>query len=126
MILKVIGVGICSSIINVVLKQYKPEFCVISNICAGFIMLGIVVNGGKDLLINWVNIENLSGLNLEVLSPVLKVIGIGYITEFAADVAEESGNKSIATKMILGGKIAICVTAFPVVIKLLNAILSLI
>ena len=56
----------------------------------------------------------------------MKIVGLGYITEFAADLAEESGNKSVAGKIILGGKIALCTQALPVIKNLINAILSLV
>jgi len=126
MVIKIIGIGLCAVIINLILKQYRPEFCVLNNICAGLIIFMLVVDGLKDVVLNYIDIQKLLNIDFDVVSPILKIMGIGYITEFASDVAEESGNKSVATKMIFGGKIAICVVAFPIVTKLINAILSLI
>ena len=122
MLFKVIGVGLSAVIINVILKQYKPEFCVVSNVCAGFIIFMLVANSISD----FVDVQNLTGINSGVVSPILKVIGVGYIVEFASNIAEESGNKSVASKILLGGKIAICGVALPILETLINAILSLI
>jgi len=126
MLFKVIGVGLSAVIINVILKQYKPEFCVVSNVCAGFIIFMLVANSISDFVEKIIDVQNLTGINSGVVSPILKVIGVGYIVEFASNIAEESGNKSVASKILLGGKIAICGVALPILETLINAILSLI
>ena len=126
MLVKLIGVAFCAVVINVVLKQYKPEFCVLSNVCAGLIMFIIGLEGLKNVIETYFNVQEVLGFEFKLVSPILKIIGIGYITEFASDIAEESGNKSIASKVILGGKIAICAAASPVILEMLNVILSLI
>ena len=126
MLLKIIGVGLCGCVINTVLKQIKPEFCLISNICVGLVVFAMIVGEIKEIVqtINYIN--ELSSIKMDVVTPIIKVMGIGYITEFAADLAEESGNKSVATKMLLGGKIAICVLALPILKELLNVIFAFI
>lgn len=126
MLWKVIGVGLCTVVISLILKQYKPELVVFSNICGGLIILMLAVDGVKDLIGEFMNLQNFSGVKMDVISPILKVIGVGYITEFTADVAEDSGNKSVANKVVLGGKIAICMLALPVIKTLISAIISLI
>ena len=125
MLVKIIGVGICAVIINLILKQYKPEFCLMSNVCAGALIFMLIVNGVKEIIENFINLQNLTNIDIDIVTPILKVIGIGYITEFSSDLAEESGNKFIANKIILGGKIAICVLALPIIKDLLNSILLL-
>lgn len=126
MLVKIIGVGLCGVVVNLVLKQYRPEFCLLSNICTGLILFMMVVDGVKEIAENFIYLNNIAGIKSDILSPIFKVVGIGYITEFASDIAEESGNKSIAGKIILGGKITICVLALPIIKNLINAILSLI
>ena len=126
MLLKILGVGLCGVIINLLLKQYKPEFCLLNNVCVGLLIFALLIDGVKEIVLDFINIQNLSGVKHDIISPMLKVIGIGYITEFTSDLAEESGNKSIAGKIILGGKIAICVLALPIIKQLINAIISLI
>lgn len=126
MLLKVVGVGICSVIVNLILKQYKPEFALVSNVCGGLIIFAIVANGSSELLDNFYELQGVSGLDIDIVKPIMKVLGIGYITEFTSNIAEDCGNKSIASKITLGGKIAICALAFPILKQLINAILLLI
>ena len=126
MLLKLIGVGLSAVIINLILKQYKPEFAILINVCSGLIMFLLVIDGLSEIINEVIGLQELSSIKLDIITPILKVIGVGYITEFASDLAEDSGNKSVANKIIFGGKIAICLLALPVIKMLINAILSLI
>ena len=126
MIIKVIGIGLVCVVLNVVLKQYKPEFAFLVNACCGLVMFMLLSSGLDGIVNNFVYIQNSTNTTFNIVSPILKVIGIGYITEFAADMADDCGNKSIADKIILGGKVAICLLAIPTIKSLINAIVSLI
>ncbi len=62
--------------------------------------------------------NNLSG----DLSIVFKTLGISLITQFVSDVATDNGNKSLANRMILTGKLAIIVLILPVYLQVLEII----
>ncbi len=126
MLIKIIGVCLCGVVINIVLKQYKPEFAMLANVCCGLIVFALIVDGVKDIIENIIEVSGKSELKIDVISPILKVIGIGYITEWTSDLAEESGNKSISGKIIMGGKIAICIIAMPIIKDLFLTILSIV
>ncbi|MBR2909489.1 MAG: stage III sporulation AC/AD family protein [Clostridia bacterium] len=126
MLIKILGIGVCTLLINIVLKQYKPEFSLLANVCGGLIIFMLVLNEGKLFIEEIANFGNYAGVKTDIISPILKVIGIGYITEFTSDLAEDCGNKSISNKVVLGGKVAICISAFPIIKNLTTAILSII
>lgn len=125
MIFKIIGVGICTIVVSIVLKQYKPELSVLVNICGGLVIFMLAIDGVSTLVSEFYSIENLTS-QIEIVKPIMKVLGVGYITEFTANLAEDSGNKSVASKIVLGGKVAICTLALPILKQLVNAIISLI
>ncbi len=125
MIFKIIGVGICTIVVSIVLKQYKPELSVLVNICGGLVIFMLAIDGVSTLVSEFYSIENLIS-QIEIVKPIMKVLGVGYITEFTANLAEDSGNKSVASKIVLGGKVAICTLALPILKQLINAIISLI
>lgn len=125
MIFKIIGVGICTIVVSIVLKQYKPELSVLVNICGGLVIFMLAIDGVSTLVSEFYSLENMTG-QIEIVKPIMKVLGVGYITEFTANLAEDSGNKSVASKIVLGGKVAICTLALPILKQLINAIISLI
>lgn len=126
MIIKVLGVGIVTIIINIILKEYKSDFAVLANICGGLIIFMLCINAFDGLIDGFLAIESIANVKFNMVKPIIKVISIGYVTEFTADLAEDSGNKSIADKIIVGGKIAICLMAMPMVKTMISAIISLI
>lgn len=126
MLLKIIGIGIATILINLTLKQYKPEFSLLVNVCGGLLIFLLAMSEGQKLIEEFVGLQNQVGVSWDIVSPILKVLGIGYITEFTSDLADDCGNKSISGKVVLGGKIAICISALPIIKKLINAIISLI
>ncbi len=54
------------------------------------------------------------------LNPVLKTIGVAYITSFGVQISEEAGEEAIAAVLELAGKVVIMLIALP----LLQAILQ--
>ena len=60
------------------------------------------------------------------LKIILKVVGIAYLAEFGSKLCEDAGEKSIASKIELAGKVMIFVTASPVILALMSLITDLI
>ena len=66
-----------------------------------------------------------SGIDDRVFSAVLKVIGIGYLTEYSASVATDAGCASVAQKLQFGGKIVIFLVSMSVVTALVDVVSGL-
>ena len=98
-IFRIIGVGLATAITALIVKQVKPEIALIVGAAGGVIML--------------------------IFSAVLKIIGIGYITEFSANLCVDAGSSSIANKILLAGKILILVSAIPIITNLIDIIAGL-
>ena len=52
----------------------------------------------------------------------MKIISIGYIADFSAGIVEDTGQKALAEKIILGGKLIIMVLALPIITLLFDTI----
>ena len=70
----------------------------------------------------YVERANISGVYITTL---LKIIGMAYITEFAAESCRDASQNAIAAKIELAGKILIIITAMPVITSVMNVILDL-
>ena len=95
------------------------------NVCGGVLITLLCIESLGTILDDIIEISADIKLSSDIITPLVKVLTIGYITEFSADIAEDAGNKSISSKILFGGKIAICIVALPIIINMLNAILSL-
>ena len=125
MFIKIIFVGILTVILSTIIKQYRADLALLVNVCGGVLIVLFSIESLGTILDSMINISADIELSNDIIKPLIKVLAIGYITEFSADVAEDAGNKSMSSKILFGGKIAICIVAIPIIVNMLNAILSL-
>jgi stage III sporulation protein AD len=59
------------------------------------------------------------------LTTVLKIIGIAYIVEFAAQVARDAQEGALAGKIELAGKVGIVILALPVISGVVESLVHL-
>ena len=104
MILKIVIVALITIFLSSSLKSINSEISSMVSVCGGLIIFLLVVGELSNIILSLGEIVNLSNLDSGVISLALKIIGVGYITEFASDVAEDFGNKTLSSKVILGGK----------------------
>ena len=58
------------------------------------------------------------------LGIILKITGIAILTEFAVSICQDTGEKAIANKIDIGGKVIIMTISLPIISSLLEAILK--
>ena len=124
-IFRIIGVGLATAITALIVKQVKPEIALIVGAAGGVIMLLMLVDSVTSILSVFSSLIQKSGLSTGIFSAVLKIIGIGYITDFSANLCVDAGSSSIANKILLAGKILILVSAIPIITNLIDIIAGL-
>lgn len=125
-LIKIIGVAILICIVSIVTKQIKPEFSLIVIIAGSCLLLWYILQYVGTIVNVFDNIATQTNINTEFLTIILKIVGIGYLIEFAANICVDSGNSSIADKIILIGKLIILTVSMPIISNLLNVIVGLI
>ncbi|MCI8832757.1 MAG: stage III sporulation protein AD [Clostridia bacterium] len=121
-IIKIIGIGLIAVIIVIILKQYKPEFTVYISICAGAIILGLVMTRISGIIQLLTELSNKVSDTNGFLTVLIKITGIAFLTEFAVSICKDSGESAIASKVDLGGKIIIISMSIPIISALLETI----
>lgn len=124
-IFRIIGVGLATAVTALIVKQVKPEIAIIVGVAGGIIMLLMLVDSVTSILSVFSSLTQKSGLSTGIFAAVLKIIGVGYITEFSANLCVDAGSTSIANKILLAGKILILVSAIPIVTNLIDIISGL-
>ena len=67
-----------------------------------------------------------ANVNIIYVETILKIIGIAYIAEFAAQITKDAGQGAIASKIELAGKILILAMAIPILTVMIETIIKLI
>lgn len=124
-IIKIIGIGLISLIIIIIIKQYKPEFAVYVSIIAGILIIYLIFNKLEGIINLLKTISNKSGINNEFLELLLKITGIAFLAEFAINLCKDSGEGAIASKIEMGTKVIIVSMSIPIISSLLEVITKL-
>lgn len=124
-IIKIIGLGLTSLIIIIVLKQYKPEFVIYVSILAGALILFFVMDKLAAIINLLSSLAQKANINSQFLGIILKITGIAILTEYAVSICKDSGESAIANKIDMGGKIIIIGISIPIISKLLETMLKI-
>lgn len=123
-IIKLIGIGLISLVIIIIIKQYKPEFAIYVSLTAGILILGMTF----DTITQIVNlIENYSqkvSISNKFVIVLLKITGIAILSEFATSICKDAGESAIASKIEIGSKIMIIAASIPIISSLLEVVLK--
>ncbi|MGN0744079.1 MAG: SpoIIIAC/SpoIIIAD family protein [Christensenellales bacterium] len=125
MIFKLIGIAVIGVIVVTLLRSAKPEFAVFATIATGVVMVITLLSALRDVIIAFDSIVEKSGIDDKVFSAVLKIIGIGYLTEYSSSLANDAGCPSIAQKLQFGGKIVIFLMSISIVTSLIDVVSAL-
>ena len=125
LILKIIGIGLVTCFAILIIKPVKTDFAVLLGIVGGVIILALVTNYLSSVFSTFGTIITKTGLNRNLFSLVLKVVGIGYLTEFASSLCSDCGNSGLADKMLFGGKVVLLVMSLPIITDILEIVVEL-
>ena len=125
-IFKVVGIGLIGAIMTLFLKNSKSDFTMLTVLATGIVLLIIIINSLRDVIEAFNEIVSKSGINDKLFSGILKIVGIGYVTEYSANICNDFECSAIAKKIQLAGKISIFLMAMPIVLALIEAVSKLV
>lgn len=119
-VFKIIGIGICGTVLALTVKQYRPELAIAVPVLSAAAILLLCVPYLSSVLTMFQNIAEESGIDTAYVKIVIKIIGVAYICQFASDICKDAGESSIAGKIELGGKVVIITLSMPIIYGLLE------
>ncbi len=124
-IIQIVAIGIIATVLAVTVRKQAPEFSILISITAGILIFLIVLPKLESVLTILKNISDNVDLNMSYILIVFKIIGISYLAEFGAQICQDAGEGVIASKIEMAGKILIIVISAPILLTLLNMLLSM-
>ena len=116
--------GIIAVMLAVIFKKEREAFSVYINIMACIVIL-IWGLGRLEIIIDAINkLQSHIQINKSYVSILIKIIGITYVTEFSASICKDSGYHAIGEQIELVGKLSILAIGMPIMLALLDTILS--
>lgn len=124
--LKIVGVGLLSTVMIVILKEKKPEYAMLISIATGVLIFLFLMDKLYFIVQVLSNLAKRANVDFLYFTTILKIIGIAYVVEFGAQISRDAKEESIASKIELGGKVIIMVLAMPILIGLMDLIIKII
>lgn len=124
-IFEIAGIGIVSSAIIIILKQYRPEFAFSASLICGIILLLYSVISFSEINETLKEIIAISGIENEKYEILFRCLGISIVSKIASEACNECGQGSISSKIDLAGKTIILFTAMPLFTEIIEIIRNL-
>ncbi|MFD2611872.1 stage III sporulation protein AD [Paenibacillus gansuensis] len=124
-IIQIVGIGIVSTVLILILKEQKPVFAFLLSVFVGIGIFLFLIGKISSIIHVLENLALKTEINMIFLKTILKIIGIAYIAEFGAQIVRDAGQEAIASKIELAGKILIMVMAIPIITVIVETVLKL-
>lgn len=124
-IFKIIAVALITVIMILIIKPTKPELAILLGLAGSIIIFLMVVDMLNGVFSFFNSVVEKTGINNNLFTILLKIIGVGYITEFCASICSDSGNNGMGEKILFAGKVTILLLALPIFESILKIIMSL-
>ena len=121
-IVKVIAIAFVGLVAVGVLREIKPSLAAVAGIVTGLAIVYSLLDEFTYIVQSFKELTLIAEIDDALVKTIVKIIGIGYLTEFSAGIAEDYGSHSIAKKIEFGGKICIAVLSLPVITGLISTI----
>ena len=119
-IVKIIGVAFVTAISAILLRSTKPELSFAVTVVGVIVILVYLLDLLQSTVNVFASVASLTGLENGLIKILLKIVGVGYLTEFSAGILTDFGSGSLADKVTLGGKLIILILSLPIIESLLT------
>ncbi|MDR1150830.1 MAG: stage III sporulation protein AD [Clostridiales bacterium] len=122
MIIKILSISLISCILIVLLRKDNPIFALILSIASGLLIFFLILPDLSNVIKNINEIIKEFNFKNYYLDIILKIIAVSYLSEFAIQICQDSGENNIASKISLSSKVIIISMSMPIFKDLLNII----
>lgn len=125
-VFKLVAIGITGTIACLLLKKTDGQYAALVAVATGIVILIICIKSLASVLVSLQEIVDKTGIDNALFSSLMKIVGVGYLTEFACGLCDDMDCGGISKKIALGGKIAIFLMSLPIVNALIDTVAGLI
>ncbi len=125
-ILQIAGLGVAAALLAMVVRGSRPEMASLLAMAAGALVFFLAVSRLGAVVTVMGQLVEKAGLAQDYLKVLLKVVGVAYVSEFAAQTCRDAGEDSLAAKVEMGGKVLVLAMASPIIVALVELVLEVV
>ena len=122
MMVKIGLIGIAAIFLAAPLRKDKGEFSMLIVLVAGMLVFVYALARMQTILTFLKELIDRLPIDEAYLTPLLKMLGITYVADFAANFSRESGYSSLAGQMELFAKLSIIALSIPELMYLVDVL----
>lgn len=115
-------IGIVGVLLALQIRSIKPEMAIYLGIATSLLILLLAVDKLSLVLGGIRTIQGYLSVHAAYIQALLKIIGITYVAEFAADICKDAGYGTLAGQIGIFSKLSILAVSMPVLTALLETI----
>ncbi len=113
-------IAVVGTICGLTLKKQTPELTLVLALVTVCILLWESREALSQVLELMGELADLSGLSQEILTPLIKTVGISVLTKLASQLSQDGGMGGVASFLELAGSLAALVTVTPLLRSVLE------
>ena len=121
-ILKCAAVAVIGAILCLLTKKQAAAFGTLVSLSVVLVLAAAVLAFLKPVMTFAASLQEIAGLSGTVMAPVIKALGIGFLTEVGKNICQDAGEGAIAGALQLLGSVA----GVYVLLPLMESVLGLI
>lgn len=122
----VCALAVCAAITALYLRELRPEMGRLLALAAGLIIMGAVMPMAAEFISGIQSFSQISRPLAGFIKPLLKITGIAYIAQFAAELCRDAGESALAGRVELAGKTAITLMSFPIIKEVFLSLMKIV
>ena len=112
---RIAAVAVTAAALGAVLRKHTPEFSLLLALAAGIWMLSLTVDTLGTALELLKELTALTGVEEELLRPVVKTVAISLITRLTAEICRGTGESGIAAFVETAGTVLALGVSLPII-----------
>jgi len=125
MILQIIGIGLSTAVLAVLLKKNSPELSLIISLCGACVIFLYASGSVYEVFLSFSEIVTHAGIDTEQIKLIVKIIGVAYIGTFAAALCKDAGEEAVGVNIELCTKVIIMIMSMPIITSLFSILTGL-
>lgn len=119
-IMQVLAIAVMGVSFAMVIRPYRPEMALLSAVATGLIIVLYLLADLGGIIGELERLAQQYSLNTEIMSVLLKIIGIAYLSHIGAKICADAGESAIAAKVEMCGRVLILGAAMPQLVAVLS------
>ena len=120
------GLAVAAAMACAVIRAQQPQMAGMCAAAAGLILLLAALEQVQGLRSAFERLAALGGLEEGYLALLLRVLGVSWAAEMAAQTCQDLGENGLALKVTLAGRLCAFSVTVPMLVRMLEMILELV